>query len=91
MRFQPGSSFGIQDDRRNGVLRLALRGELDLATAPTLEGHLVQVEQDGDGVDSVLLDLRDLTFVDFNGTAHTSEGTEPCRRQRTSLRVGRRE
>jgi anti-anti-sigma factor len=65
MGFQPGSSFGIQDDRRNGVARLALRGELDLATAPKLEGHLEQVEQDG--VRAVVLDLRDLTFVDSTG------------------------
>jgi anti-sigma B factor antagonist len=59
------SLFTIQDDRRNGVTRLALRGELDLGTAPKLEGHLRQVEQDG--VQAVLLDLRDLTFVDSTG------------------------
>ncbi len=64
MGFQPGS-FGIQDDRRNGVARLALRGELDPATAPELEGRLEQVEQEGVG--AVLLDLRDLTFVDSTG------------------------
>ena len=65
MGFQPGFSFDIQDDRRNGVARLALRGELDVATAPKLEKHLEQVE--GDGVGAVLLDLRDLTFVDSTG------------------------
>ena len=60
-----GSLFGIQDDRRNEVARLALRGELDLATAPELDEHLMRVEQDG--VRAVLLDLRDLTFVDSTG------------------------
>jgi anti-sigma B factor antagonist len=65
MGFQPGSLFGIQEDRRNGVARLALRGELDLATALKLEGRLEQVEQDG--VRAVLIDLRDLTFVDSTG------------------------
>jgi anti-sigma B factor antagonist len=44
---------------------LALRGELDLATAPTLEQHLTRVEQDDVG--GVLLDLRDLTFADSTG------------------------
>lgn len=60
-----GSLFDIQDDRRNEVARLALLGELDLATAPELDEHLVRVEQDG--VRAVLLDLRDLTFVDSTG------------------------
>ena len=65
MGFQPGDGFLIQDDRRNGVARLALRGELDLGTAPKLHEHLMLVEQDG--VQAVLLDLRDLTFVDSTG------------------------
>jgi anti-sigma B factor antagonist len=55
----------IQDDRRNEVVRLALRGELDLATAPELDEHLMHLEQDG--TRTVLLDLRDLTFVDSTG------------------------
>ena len=55
----------IQDDRQNGVARLALRGELDLATAPKLEEHVMLVERDG--VRAVVLDLRDLTFVDCEG------------------------
>jgi anti-sigma B factor antagonist len=57
--------FGIQLDCRNGVARLALRGELDMATARKLEEHLMVVEQDGVG--AVLIDLRDLTFVDSTG------------------------
>ena len=65
MGFHSGPPFHIQDDRRNGVARLALRGELDLATAPRLETHLTLVEQDG--VDAIVLDLRDLTFVDSTG------------------------
>ena len=44
---------------------MALRGELDIATAPKLHEHLMLVEQDG--VRAVLLDLRDLTFVDCSG------------------------
>lgn len=65
MGFHPGDVFGIRVDCRNGVARLALRGELDLATAPKLEEHLMLVEQDG--VRAVLLDVRDLTFVDCTG------------------------
>ena len=65
MGFGPGPAFDIQDDRRNEVVRLALRGDLDLATAPTLEEHLMRVEQDD--ISGVLIDLRDLTFVDSTG------------------------
>src|SRR5262245_25148135 len=65
MGSQPAHQLSIQDDRQNGVARLALRGELDLTTAPELDGHLERVEQDG--VQAVLLDLRDLTFVDSTG------------------------
>lgn len=65
MGFHPGGVFGIHLDCRNGVARLALRGELDMATARKLEEHLMLVEQDGVG--AVLLDLRDLTFVDSTG------------------------
>jgi anti-sigma B factor antagonist len=70
MGFHPGDLFDIQDDRQNGVARLALRGELDMATVPQLEEHLMLVEQDG--VRAVLLDVRDLTFVDCMGL-HTFE------------------
>jgi anti-sigma B factor antagonist len=65
MGFNPDDLFSIQVDCRNGVARLALRGELDMATARKLEEHLMEVEQDG--VLAVLLDLRELTFVDSTG------------------------
>jgi anti-anti-sigma factor len=65
MGFHSGDVFDIQVDCRNGFARLALRGELDMATAPKLEEHLMLVEQGG--VRGVLLDLRDLTFVDCAG------------------------
>ena len=65
MGFQPDGLLDIQDDRRNEIARLALRGELDLATAPKLDERLMRIEQDG--MSAVLLDLRDLTFVDSTG------------------------
>lgn len=65
MGSQTSDLLKIQDDRRNGVARLALRGELDMGTAPDLEEHLKNVETDG--VRAVLLDVRDLTFVDSCG------------------------
>lgn len=54
--------FSTQVNSRNGVASIALRGELDLATVPELEGHLVPFESDG--VSAIMLDLRELTFID---------------------------
>jgi anti-sigma B factor antagonist len=52
-------------ESRNGVARVALEGELDVATVPSLSDHLARFE--ADGVVGIMLDLRDLTFVDCAG------------------------
>lgn len=54
--------FTAQINSRNGVASIALRGELDLATVPDLEGHLAPLESGG--VSAIMLDLRELTFID---------------------------
>ena len=63
----PGSpdAFGVRIDRRNGIAHVRLQGELDLATAPTIQEHLPALE--ADGVRAVILDLRDLAFIDCTG------------------------
>lgn len=54
--------FTAQVNSRNGVASIALRGELDLAAVPDLERHLAPFESDG--VSAIMLDLRELTFMD---------------------------
>jgi anti-sigma B factor antagonist len=54
--------FTAQVNSRNGVASIALRGKLDLATVSDLEGHLAPFESDG--VAAIMLDLRELTFID---------------------------
>ena len=54
--------FTAQVNSRNGVASITLRGELDLATVPDLEGHLAPLESDS--VSAIILDLRELTFID---------------------------
>ncbi len=44
---------------------IALSGELDMATVPTLEEHLVRAESDGAA--AIMIDLRELTFMDSTG------------------------
>jgi anti-anti-sigma factor len=54
--------FTAQINSRDGVASIALRGELDMATVPDLEGHLAPFE--ADGVSAIMLDLREVTFID---------------------------
>ena len=51
----------------DGVCVIAVRGELDLSTAPDLEGPL-DAAVDGDG-SSVLIDLAECEFIDSTGIA----------------------
>jgi anti-anti-sigma factor len=57
-----------RDER--GTCRLVLRGELDLATVPRLV-HALE-----DAGDDVVLDLRDLTFMDSTGVRVLLEAAE---------------
>lgn len=52
-------------DTRNGVARVVATGELDMATAPVLKQQLELA--DGDGIQAMILDLRNLSFVDLAG------------------------
>ena len=56
--------FTVEVRADDGSLTLCLAGDLDLATAGTLQACLEQV--DG-AVRSVVLDLTDLTFLDSSG------------------------
>jgi anti-anti-sigma factor len=51
----------------HGVRAISVRGELDLSTAPTLEGPLEQAIESGEG--SVLIDLSQCEFIDSTGIA----------------------
>lgn len=50
-----------------GVRTISVRGELDLSTAPDLEGPLEEALESGEG--SVLIDLAQCEFIDSTGIA----------------------
>lgn len=54
-------------DLEHGVRVVSVRGELDLSTAPDLEGPLDQVLESDSG--SVLIDLTSCEFIDSTGIA----------------------
>jgi anti-sigma B factor antagonist len=58
------SIFNVRVDHRNDVTLMALSGELDMAT--TLEFQEAVANLDGKGR-AMLLDLRELTFIDSSG------------------------
>jgi anti-anti-sigma factor len=76
MAFDPGFSISTSD--RGGRAVVLIRGELDLATAPELE----KVVGDRlDAGDKVVVDLRELQFMDSTGLrvlvhAHARAGSE---------------
>jgi anti-anti-sigma factor len=54
-------------DLDQGVRTISVRGELDLSTAPELEGPLNQALESGEG--SMLIDLSQCEFIDSTGIA----------------------
>jgi len=60
----PESRFVVRGDRRNGVDRLSLIGELDRDTVSTLEDELEGVAHVGG---ALIIDLRELEAVDPDG------------------------
>jgi len=59
------SALSLQLEARNGVVRIAVGGELDMASAPALAGSLEGAELGG--THAIILDLRDTTFIDSSG------------------------
>jgi len=55
----------ISSDREGDVYTIRPTGELDLATAPILQGELERVE--ATDVRSIVVDLAGLTFMDSTG------------------------
>ncbi|HEU5061923.1 MAG TPA: STAS domain-containing protein [Solirubrobacterales bacterium] len=54
-------------DLEHGVRTISVQGELDLSTAPSLEGPLDEALDSGEG--SVLIDLSQCEFIDSTGIA----------------------
>jgi anti-sigma B factor antagonist len=57
--------FILKTHGRGHTVRVVVRGELDLATCGRLDEQLVQIA--GGGAERIVLDLRDLTFMDSTG------------------------
>jgi anti-anti-sigma factor len=63
----PAPFEAIASELDDGVRVIAVRGELDLSTAPELEGPLEEATATGDA--TVLIDLTECEFIDSTGIA----------------------
>ena len=59
------SRLTYESHQSDGMVRLALAGEFDLSNAPQIEDALKQIEHDRPTL--LVLDLRELTFMDSTG------------------------
>jgi anti-sigma B factor antagonist len=71
------SPLEIITEQREGQTRVALVGELDIASAPRFEEGLVEVEADTPGV--LVLDLRRVDFIDSTGLRSVIAADERAR------------
>jgi anti-sigma B factor antagonist len=55
----------VRSEDRDGLVHVALRGELDLSSTPKLEDELERVE--ADAPQTLVLDLSKLVFLDSTG------------------------
>jgi anti-sigma B factor antagonist len=77
--------FSVRPERINGVYRLRVSGELDLATRDMLGDELRRAE--ASEAKRILLDLAELTFIDSIGVAVLLEAHERSATDGTQLRI----
>ncbi len=67
-------AFRILTNESGSRVEIAIQGELDLATAPQLEAEFERVAA-LDGLELVVVDLRELAFLDSTGLEAISSST----------------
>ena len=71
--------FRIEVHPERGVVRVAAVGELDLATAAQLQAQIAELRRAG--FERVVLDLRQLTFMDSSGVSLILDEERSARRK----------
>jgi anti-anti-sigma factor len=82
------SRLSVDVARANAHVSLALQGELDIETAPQFREHLTDAEQ---SADTVVVDLRDVTFLDSCGIGELVGAQQRAHREGRRLVVVRGE
>jgi anti-anti-sigma factor len=87
LRAVNSSPFGVTIERRDDAVHLKLSGELDISTAQLLEDDLHRVE--AEGPELIVLDLRDLAFMDSTGLRLLIMADARAKEQGRRLAIGR--
>ena len=77
--------FEARCGNENGVARIQLYGELDIAAIPLLEQEYGRIEEQGRAV--VVLDLEGLEFIDAAGLGAILRAAERARNNGHTLRL----
>jgi anti-sigma B factor antagonist len=85
---EPADLLDIAVERGPSLVRLRVRGEVDLYTAPLLSAALAQAMV-GDAA-LVVIDLDEVTFMASSGLRVLLEGVERARHHRCELRLAGR-
>jgi anti-anti-sigma factor len=72
----PAHEFSMEEHRRDGLVVLRCRGDLDLASADELSSRLRALSEN---VQAVLLDLDELGFMDSSGLRVVLQAAETSR------------
>jgi anti-sigma B factor antagonist len=81
------SLLDVHTETQGNAVRIALSGELDISTAPRVEEELRRVEEDRPSV--IVLDLRELEFMDSTGLRVIVSADGRAREEDRSLRLVR--
>jgi anti-sigma B factor antagonist len=79
MSVAPLPPFQVSREQRDHEARLALRGELDMYTAPLLERELRNAVRSHPS--EIVLDLKGLSFVDVSGLRAILDAARRARRE----------
>ncbi|WP_188194064.1 STAS domain-containing protein [Nonomuraea sp. SYSU D8015] len=78
----------LTTSRRDGILTVALSGELDIATTERFRSHLMELlQQARHGDVAVVLEVSRLSFIDAAGLGVLVSVHDHAQRRRTPLRI----
>jgi anti-anti-sigma factor len=80
-------SLGVQDNTHGDCHTLSLAGELDIATAPKLQGAIDRLCQEG--AREIVLDLHELSFIDSSGLRLIFTSEQLCDRHGCDFSLSR--
>src|SRR5829696_4824194 len=80
-------TFDVTSEQRGDIVHVRLSGELDISSAPKVEDELARIEPERPEL--IVLDLRNLAFMDSTGLRLLIAADTRARQQGRSLKIVR--